>query len=247
MHQLYRKLLREWRRLSHDKCSQYCIKPQESNLQFWNMVLHDERWDLELYCVVFISHKQTSEYEPIILLSCLTPNPCIPINKAICLNHLSPVLLNYGLVSFYEHLLSSIFERCSGILDSHRRLALAWNRLMIKDFKHNFPTLFSTFSVTQMDAELVNDYVQSQTISIKKNGPNSKSNAENSRFVNTTTEQPIMNMNSQEGCTEQLFMTKRQRIGVSSYINVNPVPEPNDNALENFENCYNLEDRKRKI
>lgn len=56
-----------------------------------------------------------------------------------------------------------------------------------------------------------------------------------------------MNINSQEGCTEQLFMTKRQRIGVSSYINVNPVPEPNDNALENFENCYNLEDRKRKI
>lgn len=242
MHPLYRKLLREWKRLSHYKHSTCHIKPQESNLQFWNIVLHDESRDLELYCVVFISHKPMNEWEPIILLNCLTPNPCIPVNKTICLNHLSPVLLNYGLCSFYEHLLSSIYSRCTNITDYHKKLAMAWNRIMVKEFKNFSPRLFESYSVTQTDVQMVNEYLQTQAQSqpnhTKRNSP--KLHSKSPTPVDTD------NHITNEDCSEQLYRGKRQRTGLSSFMSVSPLTEPNLNNLETSEDCDFLESRKRR-
>lgn len=201
------------------------------------MILHDEARDLELCCVVYICPTMADDSSVLVLFRCLTPSPCVPVNKAICLSHLASVLQDYGLLSFYANLKEWIFNRHEDIGDLHRRLAKGWNRIVLKEFRTLFPQLLLLYCVTEEDQWLVSEYLDSQ----------SKVKAVPKSHVFTN-----VRYASNIDCSEQLFLGKRQRVDYNVFVTTNPTNNngsiDSNNGLGMYEECgdFNLDNRKRR-
>ncbi|CAL9731215.1 ubiquitin-conjugating enzyme suppressor 1 [Monosporozyma unispora] len=155
-----RRLLRDWkhllRSLSHtDQTNEsrfFLLKPQESNLHIWHLVLIDPSTSVELYFILYINESMNNQ---IIIARCLTPCDNFPFNKNIPLTHLFPTLKEHGFHLFVIKLWYICFGRnedsnedsptsnCPDhITNSHvSRMLKAWNRIVYKDFKLYFPEL----------------------------------------------------------------------------------------------------------
>lgn len=145
---LTRRLLRDWKNLtrynSHSGRGEnvlFHLKPQDSNLHIWNLVLSDPSTSVELYLKLYIGDEQ----EPAVILICLTPNDIYPTNRRISLTHLNYILLDHGLVPFLQQVWSLFFgkgvEQGEMIDCDKSRLTFAWNRIINKDFRCVFPEL----------------------------------------------------------------------------------------------------------
>lgn len=155
---LTKRLLREWKsivRSSHGKTALYHIKPQDSNLYIWHLVLNDPMTSMEIYMQLFIAddneHSNRNSGNHIIVLRSLTPNCLLPINKNISLTHLSHILIDEDLNTFIMNIWHTFFgsttykdnrNNNSDIINSST--SRAWNRIMCKDFKYQFPELLGS-------------------------------------------------------------------------------------------------------
>lgn len=160
---LTRRLLREWKNLT--RCSAhiydqanvlYHLKPQDSNLHIWHLVLNDPSTSVELYVKLFIG----PEEDPTIIMKCLTPNDLYPTNRNISLTHLNCVLVDCGLMPFLNHVWRHFFEKCTVgrcLTDCDKsKFTHAWNRIICKEFKTQFPELLG--SLVPGDYQMVKSY-----------------------------------------------------------------------------------------
>lgn len=173
---LTRRLLREWKNLTRYSAHfadrrnvLFHLKPQDSNLHIWHLVLYDPTTSVELYLKLLIG----SEEEPAIILKCLTPNELYPTNRNISLTHLNCLLIYRGLTPFLQHIWRHFFEKSAVEVSSEKsRLTIAWNRIICKDFKNLFPELLGTLAPG--DYQLVKDHyrntVNSQVESVTNTG-----------------------------------------------------------------------------
>lgn len=156
-----RRLLRDWkhllRSLSHTDPNNenrlFLLKPQESNLHIWHLVLLDPSTSMELYFILYINESLNDQ---IIIARCLTPCDNFPFDKNIPLTHLFPILKEHGFHVFIMKLwyicfsnndynnkeccFTSTFQEKNSN-DRVARMLKAWNRIMYKDFKLYFPEL----------------------------------------------------------------------------------------------------------
>lgn len=229
---LYKKLLREWKRISHDRSKKYFIRPQESNLQVWNMVLLHEKFDLKLCCVVYIGHRPLDEHTIVVFFKCLTPSAFIPVNKTICLNQLAHILSDFGLCSFYKHLSDMVFGHQQPFTISESRMAQAWNRVMLKDFTSSFPDLFECEQIRAEDHKLVAAYLQQSSPS----------------YIKLSTKASSIQLSNKESSpkhlSEESFFGKRQRTDMNAFINTES--SNSENSLHMCDDYEVLENRKRR-
>lgn len=152
-----RRLLRDWKHLSrsflytHHAYQErfFHLKPQDSNLHVWHLVLIEPATSMELYFMLYINETMDTD---IIIARCLTPCDNFPFNRNIQLSYLYPLLKEHG---FY-HLILKLWHMCfEDDTQTHRRendinsnnkqhivrKLRAWNRIMYKDFKSHFPEL----------------------------------------------------------------------------------------------------------
>lgn len=166
---LTRRLLREWKHLSRHY-SQFSgvtntlfhLKPQDSNLHIWHLVIYDPSTTIELYMKLYIGN----EDEPTIILRCSTPNEVFPINRNISLTHLNYSLMDHGFISFVQQVWKLFFGNNNNKMDENTkregikpRLFFAWNRIICKDFKIYFPELLG--NLAPGDYEMVKSYSKS--------------------------------------------------------------------------------------
>lgn len=159
---LTRRLLRDWKHLTRhylhitdNSKILFHVRPQDSNLHIWHLVLVNPEKHAELYLRLFVG----CEDEPSIVIRCLTPNDRFPINRNISFTHLNYLLVEYGLIPFLQQIWRLFFEN-SGMamapIAQGTRFHFAWNRIVCRDFKLNFPELVGTLA--SGDYEMVKSY-----------------------------------------------------------------------------------------
>lgn len=150
---LTRKLLRDWKQLMRqERASTYHLRPQDSNLHVWHLVITDPITHNEQYIMLYI---YGNEMDPAIIMRCLTPNILFPINRNVSLSHWNFILNENGFHGLIQKIWRSFFyesEAPSSYL-SNFRLLRAWNRIMYREFKKLFPELIG--SLQQGDYEMV--------------------------------------------------------------------------------------------
>lgn len=139
---LTRKLLRDWKLLNRHYAhfnqrenALFLIRPQDSNLHIWHLVIRNPASKVELYLKLYIG----GEEEPTIILKCLTPNTLYPIGRNISLTHLNYFLMEDGLLPLLQQIWRLFFDNRD--VTEKSRLSFAWNRIMCKEFKVQFPEL----------------------------------------------------------------------------------------------------------
>ncbi|CCE64666.1 hypothetical protein TPHA_0I01620 [Tetrapisispora phaffii CBS 4417] len=161
-----RKLLREWKYIQTQRLrnryncnasesSRYAfyIKPQDSNLHMWHLVVYDSLHMQEIYIMIYIGKWKnrdesfgstgiiSDEMDFDIILNCLTPNSYLPLNRNISFTHFNQILIRDGLHKFIETLLDMIFTADTQKIENIYSIMRCWNRVMIKSFKQHFPEL----------------------------------------------------------------------------------------------------------
>lgn len=158
MRLLTRRLLRDWKhynRVQSSGGSRYRLRPHDSNLHVWHLVMQglDERE--EIYALLYLK-ELASDDNCVIILKCMTPNGVFPLHRNVSLTHLQQLLVQeHGFLKLIEHISILIFSN----KDSFRysgRLCYAWNRIMCKDFLRVFPELHGCLQ--QGDFQLVKKY-----------------------------------------------------------------------------------------
>ena len=158
-----RRLLRDWKHINRsllyinpeNQDSLFYLKPQDSNLHIWHLILIEPLSSTELYFILYINELFDSE---VLLVRCLTPYDNIPFNRNINLSYLFPIFKEHGL----HQLILKIWNICFGQQNNYKKLTSdakdsnidissntqyvtrmlrAWNRIMYKDFKIYFPEL----------------------------------------------------------------------------------------------------------
>lgn len=180
---LTRRLLREWKhvsrhysRFSDMKNNLFHLKPQDSNLHIWHLVIYDPSTTIELYLKLYIGN----EDEPTIILRCSTPNEVFPTNRNISLTHLNYTLMDHGFISFLQQVWKLFFNNNNKMNENAKeggirpRLCFAWNRIICKDFKIYFPELLGTLAPG--DYEMVKNYSKSIENITSKHTNNSELN-----------------------------------------------------------------------
>ncbi|GAV51887.1 hypothetical protein ZYGR_0AF03580 [Zygosaccharomyces rouxii] len=154
---LTRKLLRDWKSLnrhySHFNTREnvlFCIRPQDSNLHIWHLVIYNPVTTVELYLKLYIG----DEEEPSIILKCLSPNTLFPIGRSVSLTHLNYFLVEDGFLPLLQQIWRLFFNNCEQMGSS--RLTFAWNRIMCKEFKIQFPELLG--NLVSGDYAMVKQY-----------------------------------------------------------------------------------------
>lgn len=154
---LTRKLLRDWKSLnrhySHFNTREnvlFCIRPQDSNLHIWHLVIYNPVTTGELYLKLYIG----DEEEPSIVLKCLTPNRLFPIGRSVSLTHLNYFLVEDGFLPLLQQIWRLFFDNCEQM--ENPRLTFAWNRIMCKEFKIHFPELLG--NLVSGDYSMVKQY-----------------------------------------------------------------------------------------
>lgn len=155
---LTRKLLRDWKSLNRHyfhldpkEKILFCIRPQDSNLHIWHLVIFNPITKVELYLKLYIG----DEEEPTIILKCLTPNSLFPIGRSVSLTHLNYFLVEDGFLPLLQQIWRLFFDNCELQL-CNSRLTFAWNRIMCKEFKMNFPELLG--NLVSGDYSMVKNY-----------------------------------------------------------------------------------------
>lgn len=83
-----RRLLRDWKHINRsllyinpeNQDSLFYLKPQDSNLHIWHLILIEPLSSTELYFILYINELFDSE---VLLVRCLTPYDNIPFNRNI--------------------------------------------------------------------------------------------------------------------------------------------------------------------
>lgn len=208
-----RRLLRDWKHLlrssSHADANNenrlFLLKPQESNLHIWHLVLTEPSTSMELYFILYINESMNDQ---IIIGRCLTPCDNFPFDKYIPLSYLFPILKEHGFHTFIMQLWYICFgnnnnynnmnsNKCcftsnfqeNNHNDRVARMLKAWNRIMYKDFKLYFPELVGflqpgDYQSVKLLSKRVNDSKYS-TLSYPKNNYDHNPNASQSETVST--------------------------------------------------------------
>ncbi|EJS44768.1 ubs1p [Saccharomyces arboricola H-6] len=181
---LTRKLLKDWKYLMrHPERTQglYHIRPHESDLHLWHVVFYEPRTSLEVYLLLYIGG---NDQDPYIIMKCLSPNSCFPINRTVSMTHLNYLLLkDLGLQDLLSHIWQPFFHVQT--VDDIRyspsvvKFNKAWNRIIYKDFKSYFPELIGTLQPG--DYAIIKSYIKLHNI----NNSNSNSVNEFISFYNT--------------------------------------------------------------
>ena len=158
-----RRLLRDWKHInrsllylnSKNGDRLFYLKPQDSNLHIWHLILIEPSTSTELYFILYINETFDNE---VLIVRCLTPYDSIPFNRNIDMSYLFPIFKEQGL---YQ-LMLKIWHVCFGQQNNYKnstfdsqndninisnsnqyvvRMLRAWNRIMYKDFKIYFPEL----------------------------------------------------------------------------------------------------------
>ncbi|SMN19574.1 similar to Saccharomyces cerevisiae YBR165W UBS1 Ubiquitin-conjugating enzyme suppressor that functions as a general positive regulator of Cdc34p activity [Maudiozyma saulgeensis] len=151
---LTRKMMREWKTLSCSNSAEvplYYLKPQDSNICIWHLLLIEPRSSMEIYIQLYITDGKRSEKEsydqPTVIIRCLTPNNLLPLNRNVSLSHLSHIIMDEGTNTFIMNLWHTFFTT-TYTSDSkfHTKVINAstshiWNRIMCRSFKLHFPEL----------------------------------------------------------------------------------------------------------
>ena len=149
-----KKVMREWRNLSclsnsETKC--YYLKPQDSNVCIWHLLLVEPNTSMEIYIQLYISDSnkldRTLHEESTVIIRCLTPNNLLPINRNISLSHLSNIIVQEGIHTFIMNLWHTFFTETINYEDTNNLQIInastsrIWNRIICKNFKYYFPEL----------------------------------------------------------------------------------------------------------
>lgn len=154
MRQLTRRLLRDWKHYNRVRGSRYLLRPQDSNLHVWHLVLRsgDEE---EIYALLYLN-EQTGDGSSVIILKCMTPNAVFPLHGNVSLTHLQRLLEEeHGFLRLIEHISTLVFSERDPVR-SGGRLGYAWNRIMCKDFLRVFPEIHGCLQ--EGDFQLVKNY-----------------------------------------------------------------------------------------
>lgn len=158
-----RRLLRDWKYINRsllyknleNQDNLFYLKPQDSNLHIWHLILLEPLTSIELYFILYINEKFDSE---VLIVRCLTPYDNIPFNKNINLSYLFPIFKEHGLHQLILKIWNICFNQqnnCKNLISNTKnenisissstqcvaRILRAWNRIMYKDFKIYFPEL----------------------------------------------------------------------------------------------------------
>ncbi|CAI4058959.1 hypothetical protein N7582_001251 [Saccharomyces uvarum] len=165
---LTRKLLKDWKYLMrHPEKTQglFHVRPHDSDLHLWHVVLCEPRTTLEMYLLLYIAG---DDQDPYIIMKCLSPNSCFPINRTISMTHLNYLLLrDLGFQELLSHIWQPFFHTQPiddlQFSSSMVKFNKAWNRIIYKDFKSYFPELIGTLQPG--DYAIVKSYTKNHNIS----------------------------------------------------------------------------------
>ena len=141
------------------------VRPHDSDLHLWHVVLYEPRTSLEVYLLLYIGGV---DQDPYIIMKCLSPNSCFPMNRTVSMTHLNHLLLkDLGLQDLLSHIWQPLFHiQLTGDLQytpSVVKFNKAWNRIIYKDFKSYFPELTGTLQ--SGDYSIVKSYIKNHSIS----------------------------------------------------------------------------------
>ncbi|CAI4055660.1 hypothetical protein SKDZ_02G2740 [Saccharomyces kudriavzevii ZP591] len=173
---LTRKLLKDWKYLMrHPEKTQglFHVRPHDSDLHLWHVVFYELSTSLEVYVLLYIGG---SDQDPYIIMKCLSPNSCFPINRTVSMTHLNYLLSkDLGLQEILSHIWQPLFHNQTmedlQFSPSVVKFNKAWNRIIYRDFKSYFPELTGTLQPG--DYAIVRTYTKNHNIS------NSNSNSVN--------------------------------------------------------------------
>ena len=151
---LTKKVMREWRNLSclpTNETKPYYLRPQDSNVCIWHLLLVEPNTSMEIYIQLYISDSNKIDRalheESTVIIRCLTPNNLLPINRNISLSHLSNIIVQEGIHTFIMNLWNTFFtetisyEPANGTKIINASTSRIWNRIICKNFKYYFPEL----------------------------------------------------------------------------------------------------------
>ncbi|CAI4273343.1 BBM_1a_G0003540.mRNA.1.CDS.1 [Saccharomyces cerevisiae] len=170
---LTRKLLKDWKYfMRHPEKTQglFHVRPHDSDLHLWHVVMYEPRTSLEVYLLLYIGG---NDQDPYIIMKCLSPNCCFPINRTVSMTHLNYLLLkDLGLQDLLFHIWQPLFHiQATEDLQyspSTVKFNRAWNRIIYKDFKSYFPELIGTLQPG--DYSIVKSYSKNHNISNSNGG-----------------------------------------------------------------------------
>lgn len=194
-----RRLLRDWKHLTRSISTLqssrgqnlFYLKPQDSNLHIWHLVLIDPSTCMELYFILYINESVGKE---VLIARCLTPCDNFPFNQNIHLSYLYPGLKEHGFYYLIERLWCICFEHTDNsnttpnspfnkekkkaeISNEHIvRMLRAWNRIIYKDFKSYFPELVGflqpgDYESVKSLSQRVNEYKFGKSSHLKRTFP----------------------------------------------------------------------------
>lgn len=98
-----------------------------------------------------------SDTEPLLVMRSFTPNGCFPAGKNVSLTHLAPLLLGQGLTGLLDQL-QKMVDYTMNIGDL--LLMRAWNRVILKEFKNQFPELHAQHPVHAQECAAVQQWAE---------------------------------------------------------------------------------------
>ena len=215
-HPLTRKLLKDWKYfMRHPEKTQglFHVRPHDSDLHLWHVVMYEPRTSLEVYLLLYIGG---NNQDPYIIMKCLSPNSCFPINRTVSMTHLNYLLSkDLGLQDLLSHIWQPLFHiQATEDLQyspSMVKFNKAWNRIIYKDFKSYFPELIGTLQPG--DYSIVKSYSKNLNIS------NSNSNSVNEfmSFYNSQSH----NFHVQDNNKNPYINNSIGKTGISSTLNNN--------------------------
>ncbi|CCH59269.1 hypothetical protein TBLA_0B04320 [Henningerozyma blattae CBS 6284] len=227
MNNIARKLLREWKYLiRHSPESQklFFLKPQDSDIHLWHLVLSHPQTGMEIYLVLYInidelrdikrnnfnSHGHAFNNNGVnsnsIIMRCITPNLICPINKNISVTHLRVLLKENGFNGLIHFLWSKFFDPINDTrfctnnnIQKLCKLGYIWNRTMSRSFRSLFPEIIGTLQ--QGDYLFVKEYSKRLRMDINNdifgtcNVSTDYNNDINTSTMNTSIEIPCLSTN----------------------------------------------------
>ncbi|CCK68061.1 Ubs1p KNAG_0A03810 [Huiozyma naganishii CBS 8797] len=153
---LTRKLLRDWKHICRStinkttESKRYVLKPQDTNVHIWHLLLLEPVVGLELYFILYVD-------DNVLSLRCLTPNENFPLKMNVNISYMWPILRKEGFFGLIMKLWYLFYGGVGTVqkMEPVSRLLKAWNRIMYRNFTVCFPEV--TGYLQEGDYEMVKD------------------------------------------------------------------------------------------
>ena len=259
---LTKKMMKEWKNLSclsSEEPRLYHLKPQDSNVCIWHLLLKEPRTFMEIYIQLYIADGKRSEIEQYeqsaVIIRCLTPNNLLPINRNVSLSHLSHIIVDEGLNTFIMNLWHTFFATNytsdnkfhSTIINAS--MSHIWNRIMCRSFKIHFPDLVGILqsgdyrTIKSYSKWLRSVYPSHCGIYNNNNNNNNNNNSINTDiFQNLIFQHSIDNNNKKNGKNNYNNQSAR-----NSHFNTKTTHQPSPCDVYNMSYSYPFNQQRRSI